>query len=376
MEEKKDPLKDFSYEETRGEIEAKYLIIKNNPLFVEALNSINTTLLVLNSYRQVVFYNSALMKMLKIDSESDLLSLKPGAVFECTQTELSKSACGTTKSCTYCGIFNTFLASVQDKELSTGEAVLAISGNRNVDISVGSKPVVIEGVTFYVVTINDISDEKRKRALERVFFHDIINSAGGLDGLFSVIEMDKSAENINHVLPMARGLVTSLLDEIQSQRELLKAENNDLVTERRTFSVNKLLSETCDTMTFHPVAEGKEIAFTVSDQDIMLLSDKVLLKRVVVNLIKNALEATSTGDKVTVSYGKESHGVWIAVSNSKSMPGDIQERIFKRSFSTKGEDRGLGLYSVKLFTEKYLGGSVAFESDEEKGTVFTVLLPD
>ena len=53
----------------------------------------------------------------------------------------------------------------------------------------------------------------------------------------------------------------------------------------------------------------------------------------------------------------------------------VRHQIFQRSFSTKGPGRGLGTYSVKLFTEQYLKGKVGFESLEGKGTTFFVSLP-
>ena len=52
------------------------------------------------------------------------------------------------------------------------------------------------------------------------------------------------------------------------------------------------------------------------------------------------------------------------------MPRSAQLQIFQRSFSSKGDGRGLGTYSVKLLTERYLGGSVAFDSTLEQGTTF------
>ena len=50
-------------------------------------------------------------------------------------------------------------------------------------------------------------------------------------------------------------------------------------------------------------------------------------------------------------------------------------KIFQRSFSTKGEGRGLGTYSMKLLTERYLGGRVSFTTSADEGTIFKVALP-
>jgi Signal transduction histidine kinase regulating citrate/malate metabolism len=57
------------------------------------------------------------------------------------------------------------------------------------------------------------------------------------------------------------------------------------------------------------------------------------------------------------------------------MPREVQLQLFQRSFSTKGSNRGLGTYSMKLLTERYLHGSIAFTVSEEEGTTFFARYP-
>jgi sensor histidine kinase regulating citrate/malate metabolism len=57
------------------------------------------------------------------------------------------------------------------------------------------------------------------------------------------------------------------------------------------------------------------------------------------------------------------------------MPRNVQLQVFQRSFSTKGADRGLGTYSIKLLTERYLNGKVWFTTSPEGGTTFTCQYP-
>jgi len=63
------------------------------------------------------------------------------------------------------------------------------------------------------------------------------------------------------------------------------------------------------------------------------------------------------------------------VHNAAVMLPTVQLQIFSRSFSTKGNGRGLGTYSIKLISEKYLRGHVAFVSNANEGTQFTVRYP-
>jgi signal transduction histidine kinase len=96
---------------------------------------------------------------------------------------------------------------------------------------------------------------------------------------------------------------------------------------------------------------------------------------VLVNLIKNALEASSPGETVTVSF--ENRGVpTFRVHNPAVMSEAVQAQLFQRSFTTKeGSGRGVGTYSVKLFVENYLRGTVTLHSTAQMGTTFIVTLP-
>jgi sensor histidine kinase regulating citrate/malate metabolism len=64
------------------------------------------------------------------------------------------------------------------------------------------------------------------------------------------------------------------------------------------------------------------------------------------------------------------------VTNPTFIPKEIQLQIFQRSFSTKGENRGIGTYSIKLLTERYLKVRISFTSLDEKGTSFYARYPE
>jgi signal transduction histidine kinase len=110
------------------------------------------------------------------------------------------------------------------------------------------------------------------------------------------------------------------------------------------------------------------------DEELDLVSDRVLLRRVVTNMLKNAAEA-SGGQTVHIRTARQGDGIAIEVRNSGYMSREVQLQLFKRSFSTKGEGRGYGTYGMKLFGERYLKGKIRFVSTPESGTAFTFLLP-
>ncbi len=57
------------------------------------------------------------------------------------------------------------------------------------------------------------------------------------------------------------------------------------------------------------------------------------------------------------------------------MPEAVQLQLFQRSFTTKGLGRGIGTYSIRLLTERYLGGKVSFTSTPAAGTRFELSFP-
>ncbi len=74
---------------------------------------------------------------------------------------------------------------------------------------------------------------------------------------------------------------------------------------------------------------------------------------------------------------RSGRGLWVAFSvhNPSFMPRSVQLQVFQRSFSTKGEGRGLGTYSMKLLSERYLGGRVDFTTSPDGGTTFIATFP-
>ncbi len=68
-------------------------------------------------------------------------------------------------------------------------------------------------------------------------------------------------------------------------------------------------------------------------------------------------------------------GIEFDVHNPGAMPRNVQLQVFQRSFTSKGDGRGLGTYSMKLLSERYLGGRVSFTSEAVSGTTFSAWYP-
>ena len=120
---------------------------------------------------------------------------------------------------------------------------------------------------------------------------------------------------------------------------------------------------------------SRSIIISRDSTSTIFYSDEQILSRVLGNLLKNALEATPEDGTVTLGCSTSGKNIQFWCNNHGVIPRETQLQIFHRSFSTKGEGRGIGLYSVKLMTERYLKGKVNFTSDDSSGTTFTVTYP-
>jgi PAS domain S-box-containing protein len=108
-----------------------------------------------------------------------------------------------------------------------------------------------------------------------------------------------------------------------------------------------------------------------------LITDPIILKRVLFNLASNAIQAMPEGGKLTIcaNMDKKASNLIITVEDTGvGIPKDVQDKLFTPLFTTKSKGQGFGLAVVKRMTEA-LGGTVTFESQEGKGTTFIVRLP-
>jgi len=95
-------------------------------------------------------------------------------------------------------------------------------------------------------------------------------------------------------------------------------------------------------------------------------TDQPIMRRIVGNMVLNALEATPEGGTVLMRALLTDDKLRIEVENSGEIPQEIQRSLFKRSFSTKSDSgRGIGTYSMKLFGERYLGAVSALTAGKD-----------
>lgn len=360
------------------EVLSENKIVQDYGYLRDIFNAMPEVAMVLNNERQIVYANEGLLSILPYKGHDEIIGLRPGEAIDCIHSTETEGGCGTTESCRYCGAVNAILESKKlDEKVEMECRIVSFIEDQEVsfDYKVTAAPVKIQGKTFTMVFMTDISSEKRRMALERIFFHDILNTAGGIQGFTGFLKQVDEPSAMKEYVKVVDQLSHDLIDEIQSQRALVLAENKDLKLDIKEVDALSIIEDTKNTVSFHVVAEYRTILLSHSGSSIKFKTDEILLKRILINLLKNALEASEDGGEVEAGFYSDNENITYYVHNDQFMKKEVQLQVFRRSFSTKGHDRGLGTYSIKLLTEKYLKGKVWFETDEQKGTTFYVKLP-
>ncbi len=342
--------------------------------FRSTLDALPEIMLILNAQRQIVHVNAALCKALGL-SEQNPCGLRPGELLKCRHVVDAPNGCGTSEFCRECGAVNAILECQSKRVQCSRECHLLTRSGDAMDLRVTVAPMQVDGKSFCLVSVRDISDEKRRHALERIFFHDITNLAGGIRGGTDLL-LESAEPESRQIVEIIASASAQLIDEINAQRELLLAERGELQISLEEMDSLLLISEMASLYRNHEAAEAKSVSIKPGSEPIAFRSSKPLLSRVVGNMLKNALEATPKGGSVEVACGRDSKSgeLEFSVSNPGVIPKGAQLQLFHRSFSTKGDGRGLGTYSIKLLTERYLKGVAGFESDPERGTKFFIRL--
>ena len=350
----------------------------SNDYLKDLLNSLPYIVAILNSEKQIIFSNHVFIDSFKRASIEDILGLRSGEAMRCINYSKEKDGCGSSQNCNFCTTLDAVNKSREyNKKIAQECRITSIINGKevNFDFLVTANPFSWNDEKYTILSLNDISNTKRRAVLEHIFFHDVINKVGSLNGFLELIQEIDDPVKIKEYVNSALILSNDLTEDIVSQRELLAAETNELQVKNSCIYTTEVINTVISILKHHEVAKWKVIKVDKKTVNLSVNTDFSLIKRVLINMLKNALEAIEPKQKTTIGCEQIDGSVNFWVHNPGLIPLSSQMQIFQRSFSTKGHDRGIGTYSMKLMAEKYLKGKVYFTSTLAKGTTFNLQLP-
>jgi nitrogen fixation/metabolism regulation signal transduction histidine kinase len=253
--------------------------------------------------------------------------------------------------------------------------------------------VKIGGAAVKIITFQDIEPEIEQKEMEswqtisRIMAHEIMNSLTPLSSLtetgIMLLEKDgspkdagelsqKTIENLYTALKTISGRNRALTEFIGSYRQLsrlpLPAKEELLVADLLT-GLSELFEVPC---------KRKGITYSISTgpENLRLSADEAQIMQVLINLVKNAIEALEgvDGPFIEISVKRILHQVSIEIhNNGPAIPPDILEKIFVPFYSTKPEGSGIGLSLSRQIIINH-GGQLGVFSKEGEGTTFQIFL--
>jgi len=184
-------------------------------------------------------------------------------------------------------------------------------------------------------------------------------------------EVHELAARLEQYLSVARGEVNRL-DYIVTQ--FLQA-IRPTMPQLKPASLNDVVPKTLELLKPELDNRGLNVRTRLARQLPATPIDATQIQQVLVNLIKNALQAMTKGGTLTLQTGEGSEGVWVSVADTGGgIPQEQINRIFEPFYTTKKKGTGLGLMIVQRIVRAH-GGRIELESQVGRGTTFRVWLP-
>lgn len=247
-------------------------------------------------------------------------------------------------------------------------------------LSLHTAEITRAGKMLKIVALLDIENELNDREIEswtrliRVLTHEIMNSIGPITSISESLLTHTHGQKEQ----LHRGLLTinqtskHLSSFVDSYRRFTRIPK----PETTLFYVKEFL-ENLRSMALNMEGSSQqlEIDLNIESDDLILHADRGLVSQVVVNLLKNAVEATSATINphiaINARVNSREHVIISVSDNGTGIPPEVADHIFIPFFTTKQGGSGIGL-SLSRQIMKLHGGNLSFRPGDTTGSVFTM----
>jgi len=279
------------------------------------------------------------------------------------------------------------------RTMKTGDQqqIVVTNEREEMQVSLRLSEIKLKNGRMKVITLNNIGNELETKEMEswirliRVMTHEIMNSIAPITSLSeTLLSLHKvpvpadSEENLKRntieAFETIHSTAKGLLSFVDSYRKFTGIPKPVV----QPFALKPLLEKVLHLE--RKVLKDKNIKLQIIfvEEDIELFADEKLMMQVLVNLMKNAIEAivsTETGQIIIRTQKQTSGQVAIDICNTgKPIPQDVLPNIFIPFFTTKETGTGIGL-SVSRYIMRLHGGKLTHSTSSEGWTVFTVISP-
>jgi signal transduction histidine kinase len=223
------------------------------------------------------------------------------------------------------------------------------------------------------------NQNKEKDSILRVVAHDLRNPINGIVSLLSIIKETPESNEHGELLKI---METACFDALNMITGILEA-SEALSGKQKTslLSITQIVEHTVQLLHYKAEEKGQHINIFSPKNDLVILGNEEQLRRVLSNLITNAVKFSPTGSDINIKILEHNDSVEIMVEDKGiGIPGHLKDKVFNvfteaKRYGTQNEKPfGLGLSICKQIIENH-NGQIWFTSEEGNGTIFHVMLP-
>jgi PAS domain S-box-containing protein len=339
----------------------------------EAVENTNEAFVTIDRHHRVVFFNKAAERIFGYD-RAEVLGRDLDVIMSPTCSSNHRAA------------VDRYIRTMVPTLIGHGTEIAAVRKNgesfpANISFSVSR----MGGEIYFTGIVRDLTETKELQELVRKserlaamgqlvaeITHEIRNPLMIVGGfarqLIRELEEDGTKRKKLHIIVDEMGRLEQLLNDLR-----------DLYLPRRValreIDITRLIREIGDLARPECERRGIRLQVEIPDEPMMVQGDEARLKEVLLNLVRNAIDAMEGGGTIGVGARRLREQIEITVSDEgRGIPLEHQARIFTPFFTTKPHGTGLGLSICKRIIEEHPGGALTFESEPGEGSTFRMTM--
>jgi two-component system, NtrC family, nitrogen regulation sensor histidine kinase NtrY len=235
----------------------------------------------------------------------------------------------------------------------------------------------LHGLSSEIETLTDLARKEGALSTLRSVGHDILNPVSRMKRIIGVLKAENHSSFDADLVTSLEANVKRLSSYAEQLKFIYKNQVGELNKRDSIANVSVELSSLAHELSSDPLTQEKDLKIECSvEPDLIALIPPAALGRVIENLCTNSIQASSQSGTLKLLAVKKNERVVVTVSDQgHGISKDLTEKVFEAGFTSRpNQGTGLGLFVVKQICEQY-GGSVALESQENKGTTISIELP-
>ena len=242
-------------------------------------------------------------------------------------------------------------------------------------ISLTASEATIGKDTVRIIAFNDISSEIAENEqqswskLIRVLTHEIMNTVTPISSLSeTLLDFDGLSDDLKNGLSTISQSSKGLIKFVDSYRNLTRV----APPVKKAFYFRELVERVISLTREQAVMSGATCSYVEKSDDILLYADKGQITQIMINLVKNAIQADAKNITITAHITLSEQTVISVANDGLPISRESQDEIFVPFFTTKQEGTGIGL-SLSRQIMRLHNGSLTLTRSDENGTIFTLL---